>query len=80
MCRSAMEPRSTTRPSAKPYWEDFKGQVWARSAGEMEVLYFYPLQPGFHIDRRFPECVRVCPAEQRSCRPVRALDAQFGFE
>ncbi|MCB0187678.1 MAG: hypothetical protein KDE31_25590, partial [Caldilineaceae bacterium] len=26
---------------ATPYWEDFKGQIWARAAGEMKVLYYY---------------------------------------
>ncbi len=36
--------------TALPFWKDFKGMMWARAAGEMKVLYFYPLQAGFYLD------------------------------
>ncbi len=36
-------------PNAKPFWKDFKGNLWARAAGSMDVLYYYPIQPGFHF-------------------------------
>jgi len=35
--------------TALPFWKDFKGALWARAAGDMNVLYFYPLQPGFYL-------------------------------
>jgi len=35
--------------SARPFWKDFKEMLWARAAGDMDVLYFYPLQPGFYL-------------------------------
>lgn len=36
--------------SAKPFWKDFKGcTVGACVAGQMDVLYYYPVQPGFHF-------------------------------
>ena len=34
---------------ALPFWKDFKDMLWARAAGDMEILYFYPLQEGFHL-------------------------------
>jgi subtilisin-like proprotein convertase family protein/threonine dehydrogenase-like Zn-dependent dehydrogenase len=33
--------------TAKPFWKDFKGALWARAAGQMNILYYYPVQPGF---------------------------------
>ncbi|MBC8447965.1 MAG: right-handed parallel beta-helix repeat-containing protein [Chloroflexi bacterium] len=35
--------------AARPFWRDFKDMLWARAAGDMQVLYFYPLQPGFYL-------------------------------
>lgn len=35
--------------TARPFWKDFKGGLWARAAGQMDVLYYYPVQPGFHF-------------------------------
>ena len=35
--------------AARPFWKDYRGMIWARAAGDMQVLYFYPLQPGFHV-------------------------------
>ena len=34
---------------ALPFWKDFKDMLWARAAGDMEILYFYPLQQGFYL-------------------------------
>ena len=34
---------------ALPFWKDFKNMLWARAAGDMEILYFYPLQEGFYL-------------------------------
>jgi hypothetical protein len=36
--------------AAVPFWKDYKGGLWARAAGHMEVQYFYPLQPGFYLE------------------------------
>ncbi|MCP4515482.1 MAG: hypothetical protein GY824_09670, partial [Delftia sp.] len=48
-----MQPCSQSIPAdvetARPFWRDFKGMLWARAAGSMEMLYFYPLQAGFYI-------------------------------
>ncbi|MGJ8663660.1 MAG: hypothetical protein ACSHWU_08415, partial [Marinicella sp.] len=33
-----------------PFFQDYKAQIWAKSAGSGELLYFYPLQPGFFYD------------------------------
>nr|MBC8447967.1 VCBS repeat-containing protein [Chloroflexota bacterium] len=38
-----------TDVAARPFWRDFKDMLWARAAGDMDMLYFYPLQPGFHL-------------------------------
>ncbi|MEZ4640489.1 MAG: PKD domain-containing protein [Caldilineaceae bacterium] len=35
--------------TALPFWKDFKGGLWARAAGQMKVLYYYPVQPGFYF-------------------------------
>ncbi|HEY74117.1 MAG TPA: PKD domain-containing protein, partial [Thermoflexia bacterium] len=49
-----MQPCEQTIPAdiatARPFWRDFKGMLWARAAGGMEMLYFYPLQAGFYLD------------------------------
>ena len=34
-----------------PAFEDYKSQVWAKSAGTMVAEYWYPLQPVFYYDR-----------------------------
>ncbi|RME80717.1 MAG: PKD domain-containing protein, partial [Caldilineae bacterium] len=47
-----IQPCTQTRAAditARPFWKDWKGQLWARAAGDMDVLYFYPLQPGFYL-------------------------------
>ncbi|MCC7377185.1 MAG: hypothetical protein IT581_21165 [Verrucomicrobiales bacterium] len=39
-----------------PYWQDYSGRFYAKSAGlsgtstDLVMRYFYPLQPGFHFD------------------------------
>ncbi len=33
-----------------PFFQDYKAQIWAKSAGSGELLYHYPLQPGFFYD------------------------------
>ncbi len=33
-----------------PFFQDYKAQIWAKSAGSGELLYYYPLQPGFFYD------------------------------
>jgi len=33
------------------YFEDYKGDVWARSAGDVQVRYWYGLRPDFWVDR-----------------------------
>jgi hypothetical protein len=33
-----------------PFFQDYKNQLWAKSAGEGAVRYFYPAQPGFFVD------------------------------
>lgn len=35
--------------TALPFWKDYRNMLWARAAGDMEVLYFYPLQNGFYL-------------------------------
>ena len=41
---------------AGPYWEDWKGKLYARAAGpeglatNVVLQWFYPLQPGFFYD------------------------------
>jgi hypothetical protein len=47
-----IQPCAQTRASddtARPFWKDYKGMLWARAAGDMKVLYFYPLQAGFYF-------------------------------
>ncbi len=36
--------------SGTPYWEDWKGSVWARSAGTVVTNWYYPLQEGYFYD------------------------------
>ena len=43
------ESQADAIANALPFWRDFKGQLWARAAGDMKMLYFYPLQAGFHL-------------------------------
>jgi hypothetical protein len=33
-----------------PFFQDYKNQLWAKSAGSGSVHYFYPAQPGFFTD------------------------------
>lgn len=33
-----------------PFFQDYKSQMWAKSAGSGELMYYYPLQPGFFFD------------------------------
>jgi len=33
-----------------PFFQDYKNQLWAKSAGSGSVRYFYPAQPGFVVD------------------------------
>lgn len=33
-----------------PFFQDYKAQLWAKSAGSGSVHYFYPAQPGFYTD------------------------------
>ncbi len=33
-----------------PFFQDYKSQIWAKSSGSGEMLYHYPLQPGFLYD------------------------------
>lgn len=33
-----------------PFFQDYKNQLWAKSAGSGAVQYFYPAQPGFFTD------------------------------
>ncbi|MCG6118528.1 MAG: hypothetical protein MEQ07_10125 [Aquimonas sp.] len=33
-----------------PFFQDYKNQLWAKSAGSGAVHYFYPAQPGFFVD------------------------------
>jgi hypothetical protein len=47
-----VQPCSQTQAadvSALPFWKDFKNMLWARAAGDMQILYFYPLQEGFYL-------------------------------
>ena len=34
---------------ALPFWKDFKNMLWARAAGDMQILYFYPLRENFYL-------------------------------
>ncbi|NKI35646.1 hypothetical protein HFP89_10765 [Wenzhouxiangella sp. XN79A] len=33
-----------------PFFQDYKNQLWAKSAGSGDVRYFYPAQPGWQLD------------------------------
>src|SRR5690606_30423901 len=33
-----------------PFFQDYKNQLWAKSAGVGSVMYYYPMQPGFFTD------------------------------
>lgn len=33
-----------------PFFQDYKNQLWAKSAGSGAVHYYYPAQPGFFVD------------------------------
>jgi hypothetical protein len=48
-----VQPCAETEPyqpaTARPFWKDFRDMVWARAAGEMQVLYYYPLQRSFPL-------------------------------
>ena len=52
-----VQPCTETEPyqpaTAKPFWKDFRDMVWARAAGEMQVLYYYPLQRSFPLPHLF---------------------------
>ncbi|MCX7562782.1 hypothetical protein OS176_04370 [Xanthomonadaceae bacterium XH05] len=37
-------------PPPAPFFQDHKNQIWAKSAGNGTVHYFYPMQPGFYQD------------------------------
>jgi hypothetical protein len=40
----------TMTDASEPFWQDYSGAVWARSAGAMRVRYFYPLRVDFDYD------------------------------
>ena len=69
--------------SALPFWKDFKNMLWARAAGDMQILYFYPLQPGFYLTDQHAVSLGLVnpkqpdvalPAEQRLGKCVPWLD------
>lgn len=33
-----------------PFFQDYSGQLWSKSAGSGSVHYYYPAQPGFFVD------------------------------
>ncbi|MDX1624883.1 MAG: hypothetical protein R3323_00090 [Wenzhouxiangellaceae bacterium] len=33
-----------------PFFQDYKNQLWAKSAGSGDVRYYYPAQPGWQVD------------------------------
>lgn len=33
-----------------PFFQDYKNQMWAKSAGSGALMYYYPLQPGYFYD------------------------------
>ena len=57
---------------ALPFWKDFKNMLWARAAGDMEILYFYPLQEGFYLtDEHAIELGLVDPKTNKALSPER---------
>jgi len=47
---SMMQPCVETDGEGTPYWQDYKGVVWSKCAGQIMTRFFYPLQPGFDYD------------------------------
>ena len=66
----------------RPFWKDCKGMLWARAAGDMTVLYFYPLQRGFYLTDEYaedlglvdPETGEVLPEDERVGKCVPWMD------
>jgi hypothetical protein len=48
---SVLGDRPETVGSGDPYWQDRTGAVWARSAGTMDVGYWYPKLADFWYDK-----------------------------
>jgi hypothetical protein len=47
---SFVEGQAQGEQPPPPFFQDYKNQLWAKSAGSGSVQYFYPAQPGFFTD------------------------------
>lgn len=47
---SFVEGQAQGEQPPPPFFQDYKNQLWAKSAGSGNVQYFYPAQPGFFTD------------------------------
>jgi hypothetical protein len=47
---SFVEGQAVGEQPPPPFFQDYKNQLWAKSAGSRAVQYFYPAQPGFFSD------------------------------
>lgn len=48
--QSFVEGQAVGEQPPPPFFQDYKNQLWAKSAGSGAVHYYYPAQPGFFID------------------------------
>jgi len=72
-----------------PFFQDYKNQLWAKSAGSGSVRYFYPAQAGFFTDLNnndvndiaagicVPWLARLPVAEGGSSSPVEPLQVDY---
>ena len=47
---SFVEGQALGEQPPPPFFQDYKNQLWAKSAGSGAVMYYYPAQPGFFTD------------------------------
>ncbi|MEM7479611.1 MAG: hypothetical protein AAF481_00435 [Acidobacteriota bacterium] len=64
-----------TAGAGSPFYQDYQKAVWARSAGQVVVEYWYPLQPTFHFDRDADDAVEFGPGQ---CIPWLGGDPNAG--
>lgn len=48
--QSFVEGQALGEQPPPPFFQDYKNQLWAKSAGSGAVHYYYPAQPGFFVD------------------------------
>lgn len=86
---SFVEGQAVGEQPPPPFFQDYKNQLWAKSAGSGSVHYFYPAQPGFFsdldrndvneiiVDRCVPWLARLPAAEGGTASPTDPIKVSY---